>query len=92
MSVLKLSLDELVAVVRSCDSVEITDCTPAYFQEFVARRLDVSAPALAGKVRGFDAGQLDDLCEYVKETHRLITWSPGPSHRPRNGQQQKDGD
>ena len=92
MSVLKLSLDELVAVVRSCDSVEIADCTPPYFQEFVARRLDASAPALAGKVRGFDAEQMDDLCEYIKQTHRLMTRSPGPSSRPRDGRQQKDGD
>jgi hypothetical protein len=92
MSVLKLSLDELVAVVRSCDAVEITDCTPPYFQEFVARRLDPIAPALAAKVRGLDAGQMDDLCGYIKETYRLITRSPGPSSRPRDGRQQKDGD
>jgi hypothetical protein len=67
-----LSLDELMEVVRTCDSIEIEDCTPDYLQDFIAQRLDANYPVLANRVRLLDAGQMDALCEYIKETFFLI--------------------
>ena len=69
---LGLSLDELMEVVRTCDSIEIEDCTPDYLQDFIAERLDSNFPVLARRVRLFDADQMDALCEYIKDTHFLI--------------------
>jgi len=70
--VLGLTLDELMEVVRTCDSIEIEDCTPPYLQDFIAKRLDQSYPALAARVRGFDSEQMDGLCEHIKDTYFLI--------------------
>jgi hypothetical protein len=59
-------------VVRTCDSIEIEDCTPPYLRDFIATRLDCSAPHLALNVRRLGDEQMDAICEYVKITHRLI--------------------
>jgi len=69
---LGLTLDELTEVVRTCDSIEIEDCTPPYLQDFIAKRLDHSYPTLAARVRGFDSEQMDALCEHIKDTYFLI--------------------
>jgi hypothetical protein len=69
---LGLTLVELMELVRTCDAIEIEECTPPYLRDFIAKRLDADFPALAAKVRKFDDPQLDAICEYVKITHRLI--------------------
>jgi len=66
------TLDELTEVVRTCDSIEIEDCTPPYLQDFIAKRLDRNYPTLAARVRGFDSEQMDALCEHIKDTYFLI--------------------
>lgn len=67
-----LTLDELMEVVRTCESIEIEDCTPPYLQDFIAARLADTFPSLAAKVRRFDADEMDQLCEYIKDTYSLI--------------------
>lgn len=69
---LGLTLDELVEVVRTCDSITIEDCVPDYLQDFIAQRLDAGYPVLAKRVLLLDSDQMDALCEYIKDTHFLI--------------------
>ena len=69
---LGLTLIELMEVVRTCDSIEIEECTPPYLRDFIATRLDDQFAALAKKIRTFDDRQIDSVCEYIKLTHRLI--------------------
>jgi hypothetical protein len=69
---LGLTLVELMEVVRTCDSIEIEDCTPPYLRDFIAARVDGEFTALAGKIRRLDEEQVDAICEYIKITHRLI--------------------
>jgi hypothetical protein len=79
-----LTYDELVAVVRTCEMIEIPDCTPPYLQEFIAGRLTATAPLLALRVRGYGPEQMEELCAYIQATHRLIT-RPPPSPLATNG-------
>lgn len=72
MSVLNLNLDELVAVVRTCELVHLSRCNLPYLGHLIARRLDATAPALAVKVRAFDRRQMAQLCGYIRHTHRLV--------------------
>ena len=72
MSALDLTFDELVAVVRTCELVHFSCCTPPYLKHLIARRLEATAPALAPKVRGFDQRQMAQLCGYIRLTHRLV--------------------
>ena len=69
---LGISLEELVDVVRTCDSIEIDTCTPNYLQEFLAKRLDTRFAVLAAKVRNFNDAQMEALCHYIRDTHLLI--------------------
>ena len=69
---LGFSLVELMEVVRSCDSIEIENCTPPYLQDFIAKRLEGDFPALAARVLNLSDKQIHALCEYVQITHRLI--------------------
>jgi hypothetical protein len=69
---LGLTLIELMEVVRTCDSIEIEDCTPPYLKDFIAKRLDDQYAALAAKTRKLSDQQIDAICEYIKITHRLI--------------------
>jgi hypothetical protein len=69
---LGLTLIELMEVVRTCDSIEIEECTPPYLRDFIATRLDDQFAALAKKIRAFDDRQIDSVCEYIKLTHQLI--------------------
>lgn len=69
---LGLTLEELMEVVRTCESIEIEDCTPPYLQDFIAQKLADAFPDLSAQVRQFDADQMDALCEYIKETYFLI--------------------
>ena len=61
-----------MAIVRSCETIEIDHCTPDYFQDFVAMRLAQSLPELSTKVRQLDAEQMDRLCECIKATQAVI--------------------
>jgi len=69
---LGLSLTELMEVVRTCDSIDIEDCTPPYLQDFFAKRLEGDKPVLAARVRNMNAKQIGAVCEYVKITRQLI--------------------
>ena len=69
---LGLTLIELMEVVRTCDSIEIENCTPPYLRDFIATRLDDQFAALAAKTRKLNDQQMDAICEYIKITHRLI--------------------
>jgi hypothetical protein len=76
MSVLNVTCDELFALVRTCDTIHIEECTPPNLRDFICRRLEKTAPAMAKslvpKVVGLDEHQMDELCEYIQQTHRLI--------------------
>jgi hypothetical protein len=73
VSALNLSLDELMAVVLTCEVVHLSRCNLPYLGHLIARRLDATAPVLARKVRGFDRRQMAQLCAYIRLTHRLVT-------------------
>ncbi|HEY7329876.1 MAG TPA: hypothetical protein VH592_19735 [Gemmataceae bacterium] len=68
----RITLDELVAIIRSCDAIEIDRCTPDYFQDFVAMRLAQSFPELSAKVRQLDAEQMDRLCRCIKAAQAVL--------------------
>jgi hypothetical protein len=76
MSVLKLTREEIFAVVGTCDLIRIEDCTPPTLKNFICRRLEETQPALAKtlvpKVADLDEWQMAELCEYIRETHRLM--------------------
>lgn len=68
----RITLDELVAIIRSCDTIEIDHCTPSYFQDFVATRLAQRHPELSTKVRQLDGEQMDRLCHCIKATQAVL--------------------
>jgi hypothetical protein len=72
MPALALTLDELMEIVRTCESIEIGECTPHYLQEFIAVRLQPKHPTLSGKVRQFAEDQMGLICEYIKRTFDLL--------------------
>jgi hypothetical protein len=65
-------LDELVELIRTCDAIEIDRCTPSYFQDFVAMRLEQSHPELSTKVRQLDSAEMDRLCECIKAAQAFL--------------------
>jgi hypothetical protein len=69
---LGITLDELMAVVRTCDQIEIEDCTPVYLKDFIAKRLEQRFGRLATRVSGLSDEQMDGLCGYIKHTQDLI--------------------
>jgi hypothetical protein len=69
---LGLTLDELLAVIRTCAAIEWNDRTPPYLQEFIATRLEACFPELSATVRQFDAAQMDALCRHIKATYTLV--------------------
>jgi hypothetical protein len=68
----RISLDELAAIIRSCDAIEIDHCTPPYFQDFVAMRLAQNFPELSTKVRQLDAEQMNRLCKCIKAAQAVL--------------------
>jgi hypothetical protein len=72
MKNLGLNLDDLMAVVRTCDAIEIESCNPPYLQAFIAARLAHDFPRLSSKVGSYDAEQMHGVCEYVKATFILL--------------------
>jgi hypothetical protein len=89
MSILNVNREELFALVETCDAVEIEECTPPNLREFICRRLEETAPALAKtlvpKISVFDEEQMDELCGYIQETHRLIVRQARRPFRRTNG-------
>jgi hypothetical protein len=69
---LRITFDELVEVVRTCDQIEIETCTPVYLKDFIAKRLAKRFDLLAATVMKFSAEQMRGLCAYIKDTHALI--------------------
>ncbi len=41
--------------------------TPGFLQKFIASRLAARRPALACKVLGLSQGEMDRLCEWLKD-------------------------
>ena len=72
MNSLGLTFAELMEVVRTCECIQIAQCTPRYFKDFVSERLAPAFPELAGKVQQLSAEQVHTLCDYVCTTHSLI--------------------
>ncbi len=68
----RISLEELIEIIRSCDAIEIDRCTPSYFQDFVATRLAQKFPDLSTKVRQLDGEQMDRLCACIKAAQALL--------------------
>jgi hypothetical protein len=89
MSILNITRDELFALVCTCDAIEIEECTPPNLRAFICRRLAETKPALAKalvpKVAGLDERQMGELCEYIRQTHRLIRRDAPPRAGGPNG-------
>ncbi len=68
----RISLEELIEIIRSCDAIEIDQCTPTYFQEFVATRLAQRFPELSTKVRQLEREQMDRLCACIKAAQAVL--------------------
>jgi hypothetical protein len=68
----RITLDELVEIIRSCAAIEIDRCTPDYFKDFVAMRLAQSFPELSTKVRQLDSQQMDRLCGCIKAAQAVL--------------------
>jgi len=65
---LGLTEEKFRRVLAACRLLRIGDCTPAYLQEFLARRLEeTSDEALAARIRQFSPGQVHTLCERIKQ-------------------------
>jgi hypothetical protein len=72
MDSIRITLDELVEIIRSCDAIQIDDCTPSYFQDFLATRLAQSFPELSSKVRQLDSERIDRICNLIKAAQALL--------------------
>ena len=68
-----LPYEELRQVAGACMWVTIPPKTPAYLQQFLVRRLEPAAPALAGKIAGYDAAQMEVLCEWLRRRQELLS-------------------
>jgi hypothetical protein len=67
-----LTLDELTEIVRTCEAIEIHECTPPYLKDFIASRLAAPFPDLSTKVRRFAQQQMELLCEHIRRTYALL--------------------
>jgi hypothetical protein len=65
-------LDDLTEVIRTCDVIEIEDCTPHYLRAFIVGRLKVGFPLVADKVGRYNPEQMHALCGHIKSTHILL--------------------
>ena len=68
-----LTYEELRQVAGACAWVMIAPKTPPYFQQFLARRLESAAPALARRIAGYDAVQMEVLCEWLRRRQELLS-------------------
>ena len=68
----RITLEELIEIIRSCDAIEIDHCTPSYFQDFVAMRLTKNFPELSRKVRQLDSEQMDRLCQCIMAAQAVL--------------------
>jgi hypothetical protein len=72
MNPLGLTYEELQKVIRTCVAIRLGPRIPSYLNQFIAGRLERSAPELAAKVRQFDEKQMDLLGQYIREVHSLL--------------------
>ena len=70
----RLTLEDLASVIRLCDAIEIDECTPPYFQDFLATRLAPSAPELSARVGQLDSDQMGKLCEAIRAVQAVLRW------------------
>ena len=68
----RITLEELVELIRACEAVEIDRCTPPYFQDFVATRMAERFPELSLKVRQLGGDQMDRFCECIKAAQAFL--------------------
>ncbi len=68
----QITLEELIEIIRTCDAIEIDNCTPPYLQDFVAMRLAQRFPELSTKVRQLDGDQMDRLCKCIKAAQAVL--------------------
>jgi len=68
----RITLEELIEVIRSCDAIEIDHCTPSYFQDFVATRLSQRFPELSAKVHQLNGEQMNRLCTCIKAAQAVL--------------------
>jgi hypothetical protein len=65
---LGLTEEDFARVLAACRLLRLGDGTPAYLQEFLARRLEeASCAELAGRVRGFTDKKMGALCDRIRE-------------------------
>jgi hypothetical protein len=62
-------------LVRTCEAIELDECTHPYLAEFMARRLDDIHPELSARMRQLDAKRMELVCQFVKLAQTL-TRSP----------------
>jgi hypothetical protein len=68
-----LTYEELRQVAVACMWVMIAPQTPSYFQQFLVRRLEPAAPDLARRIAGYDAAQVEVLCEWLRGRQELLS-------------------
>lgn len=68
----RITLEELMEIIRSCDAIEIDHGTPSYFQDFVVMRLAQTFPGLSTKVRQLDGEQMDRLCACIQAAQAVL--------------------
>ena len=68
----RITLEELIEVIRACDAIEIGQCRPSYFQDFVAMRLAENFPELSTKVRQLDSERMDRLCQCIMVAQAVL--------------------
>lgn len=61
-----LTYHDVLEILRTCSEIEIENCTPDFFREFVVRRL-IDSPQLAKTVRGMDEESVHLLCHVVQQ-------------------------
>ena len=79
MDDLGLSADELLAVCRACAPIRVPDRVPWYLHDFITARLEREHPALARRLRLFDAACMERLWQYVKDRQDA---APGDTDPP----------
>jgi hypothetical protein len=68
----RITLEELVEIIRACEAIEIDHCTPSYLQDFVAMRLAQDFPELSTKVRQLDSEQMERLCQCIMTAQAVL--------------------
>jgi hypothetical protein len=70
----RITLDELVELIRACDAIAIDRCTPSYFQDFVATRMAERRPDLSVKVRRLSSDHMDLVCNCIMAAQAVLRY------------------